>query len=240
MSVSKFLIHYKILIKHFIHRALVSDTTNLATLCSMEHQEDPSDVMSDETVESIHSTASGCDEVASDSEDVTASDSADMSITSDTECDSEESDSEESDSEESDSEESVISIGSEPEDCDYDDEIEASMFNPIYKDANISLVGAYCAILEFKRSCRVPFTTIHLFKKFFLRYTSPYEKRQFCSTCNKEYKKGQKWCDNATCIRSEPNTLISYNPRRALRRVLKSKPHNYVHNALSCSYLFIL
>ena len=37
------------------------------------------------------------------------------------------------------------------------------MFAPIYKDANISLCGAYCALMEFKRSCRLSFSTIATF-----------------------------------------------------------------------------
>lgn len=145
---SVFSIHYHILVKTFYtYRALVSDTANLgttlphSTVCSIEHQAEDSD---DEKVGSAHSTAGSI--VASDSEDavtcVTASDSEDIIAGDSEESDSEES--EESDSEESDTDE--VTIASEAEDdvtCDSEDEIEDCMFDPIYKDANISLVGAY-------------------------------------------------------------------------------------------------
>ncbi|SMN01743.1 hypothetical protein SPONN_10 [uncultured Candidatus Thioglobus sp.] len=129
-------------------------------------------------------------------------------------------------------------------DSDDEMELEKWMLKPIYENADITLCGAYCAIMEFKRACHVPFTAIkmllqllqllcpkentlpqsvHLFKKFFKRYASKFQRRQFCPDCKVEFREDQKQCGNSTCSRSEPNTLISFDPRKAIKRVLKSK-----------------
>lgn len=99
---------------------------------------------------------------------------------------------------------------------DSDDEemkLEDDMLKPIYEDADITVCGAYCAIMEFKRACHLPFTTIamllqllqllcpktnklpksiHLFKKFFEKYTSKFQRRQFCCDCKVEFRKDQE------------------------------------------------
>ena len=41
-------------------------------------------------------------------------------------------------------------------------EIEEDMFKPLYDGAGIYVCGAYCAILEFKRACRLPFTAVSM------------------------------------------------------------------------------
>lgn len=93
----------------------------------------------------------------------------------------------------------------------YEDDavIDEKMFEPIYKDATITVCGAYCAIMEFKRSCRLPFTTIpmllqllqmicpgenslpksvYMFKKFFREQSSSYKRHQFCANCGDIWK----------------------------------------------------
>lgn len=81
---------------------------------------------------------------------------------------------------------------SDSEDEDKEMELEDHMIRPIYENANITLCGAYCAIMEFKRACRLPFTAIamllqllqllcpkdntlpksvYVFKKFFQRFS---------------------------------------------------------------------
>ncbi len=35
-----------------------------------------------------------------------------------------------------------------------------NFFDPIYENVTITLCGVLCAIMEFKRACRLPFTTI--------------------------------------------------------------------------------
>lgn len=128
-------------------------------------------------------------------------------------------------------------------DCDDEVDVDMKMFEPLYDGASITICGAYCALMEFKRACRLPFTTIDMllqllqlfcpsnnklprsvykFKKFFEQFASSHQKRQFCSDCVKEFSK----CDNPDCRSTEPNTLISFDPTKAIRRVLKSKSYS--------------
>ena len=106
------------------------------------------------------------------------------------------------------------------------------MFEPLFDNASITVCGAYCAIMEFKRACRLPFTTIdmllkllqllcppnnHLpqsiykFKTFFEKFSSSHQKQQFCSDCKTEFRENQSKCDNLSCRHVEPSTLISFN-----------------------------
>ncbi len=41
-----------------------------------------------------------------------------------------------------------------------EEKLEDNMFEPLYEGANISISGTYCAIMEYKRACCLPFTTI--------------------------------------------------------------------------------
>ena len=58
---------------------------------------------------------------------------------------------------------------------------------------------------------------------FFLRFSSVYERVQFCSDCLAQFRKHQSCCDNPSCRHNEPSSMISFNPTKAIRRVLKSK-----------------
>ena len=96
--------------------------------------------------------------------------------------------------------------------CD-DETIQDKMFDPIYEHADITVCGAYCVLMEFKRACRVPFTTIakllnllqllcpsnnnlpksvYFLKKFFKKFSSSYDRRCFCRICHTEFRKDQK------------------------------------------------
>ena len=82
-------------------------------------------------------------------------------------------------------------------------EIEEDMFKPLYDGAGISVCGAYCAIMEFKRACRLPFTAVSMLlqllqllcpadklprslcvEKFFQRHSSKHTKLKYCCHCN--------------------------------------------------------
>jgi len=122
--------------------------------------------------------------------------------------------------------------------------IDDDFWEPVYEGANISTVGAYCAIMEFKRACRLSFSTIamllqllqllcpsnnklpksvYYFKKFFQGQSNSFQRRQFCSNCKTEYQDGQKLCNNSECNSLEPDTLITFDYKKAIRRVLKRK-----------------
>ena len=49
---------------------------------------------------------------------------------------------------------------SDSEGEDEDIEVDHDMFQPIYENAKITVCGVYCAIMEMKRKCRLPFTTV--------------------------------------------------------------------------------
>lgn len=134
------------------------------------------------------------------------------------------------------------------DDNDDDDEvlIDDDLWEPVYEGASISTVGAYCVIMEFKRACRLSFSTIAMllqllqllcpsqnklpksiysFKKFFQGQSNPFQRRQFCSNCKAEYQDDQKLCNNRECNSSEPDTLITFDYKKAIRRVLKRKSY---------------
>jgi len=52
--------------------------------------------------------------------------------------------------------------------------LEDSMFEPLYENANITISGAYCAIMEFKRACHLPFTTISKLLELHIRVQTYY------------------------------------------------------------------
>lgn len=121
--------------------------------------------------------------------------------------------------------------------------IEQDMFEPLYPGARITVCGAYCAIMEFKWVCKLPFTAIAMLLQlfqllcplenklprsvymFFQRYATPHTKRLFCASCSEELKGNQKHCRNASCPRQEPNSLIHIPSDRALRRIVTSKQY---------------
>ena len=129
------------------------------------------------------------------------------------------------------------------DDEDEDVLIDDDFWEPVYEGANVSTVGAYCAIMEFKRACRLFFSTIamllqllqllcpshnklpksiYTFKKIFQRNLIHLNVVN-CSNCKSEYQEGQKHCNNSECHFLEPDTLITFNYRKAIRRVLKRK-----------------
>jgi hypothetical protein len=113
--------------------------------------------------------------------------------------------------------------------CNNEVLIESKLLEPLYENANITVCGAYCVIMEFKRACNLSYRTIamllqllqllcprdnnlpksvYMFKGFFQKYTSPSQCLHFCPSCGMEFGEQQKQCANATCNRAEPNTLI--------------------------------
>ena len=132
------------------------------------------------------------------------------------------------------------------------------MFEPIYEGARITVCGAYCAIMEFKRVCRLHFTAIAMFlqilqllcpagnklprtvfilKKFFQKYSSKSRKMRFCGSCNQKLRSSQRKCSNPDC-QSEPSTLIILRPDKAIRRVLTRE--FVLHCNTSCVILIAL
>lgn len=132
-----------------------------------------------------------------------------------------------------------------PDTADDDFEVNPKLFEPIYDNASITQCGAYVAIMEFKRSCRLPFSciekllqllqllcptnnslprSVYTLRKFFNRFSVPQAKRKFCSDCTGEISDDQQdKCSNRTCRSLQPSSLTIFNPIKAIERVLKSK-----------------
>ena len=117
------------------------------------------------------------------------------------------------------------------------------MFEPLYEGAHITVCGAYCALMEFKRVCRLPFSalamllqilqllcppgnklpqSVYILKKFFQKYSSKLTKLRFCGSCNQQLQEKQRKCSNIQC-EVEPSTLIVIRPDKAIKRILTSK-----------------
>ena len=121
---------------------------------------------------------------------------------------------------------------------------DCDMFESIYPGSDITIAGAYCAIMEVKRICRLPFATIvvllqllqllcpagnklpttkYQLKKFFHKYKSPYTRRNFCRSCNTEIIGTSAKCSNRGCPNREPNSLIYISPDHSLQRIISGK-----------------
>jgi hypothetical protein len=123
-------------------------------------------------------------------------------------------------------------------------EVDSILFEPLYDSANITVCGAYCAIMEFKRVCKLPFSailmllqllqllcpsgsklprSIYILKKFFRKHSSRHKRKLFCPDCQTELTGKQQKCTNAGCQGKEPNYLITLKPDRAISNILRSK-----------------
>ena len=134
---------------------------------------------------------------------------------------------------------------SEPDvNADESMDVDSDLFEPLYDGASITVCGAYCALMEFKRACKLPFSAIlmllqllqllcppgnklprsvYVLKKFFQKHSSQHERKLFCSECHTELTGKQRKCANAECQGKEPNYLITLKPDRAISNILRSK-----------------
>ena len=127
----------------------------------------------------------------------------------------------------------------EPEEGD--DEIDEDMFEPLYLGSKIIVCGAYCAIMDFKKKCRVPFATIlsllqllqlvcpagnklprsiYRIKKFFGQLGVKQTKTLYCSTCHEGI---EDKCSKSSCPAREPDSFISMDISRQLKTILSRK-----------------
>ena len=107
----------------------------------------------------------------------------------------------------------------------------------------VTVVGAYCAIMELKRKCRLPFTAIvmvlqllqllcplgnklpttkHQLMSFFRRYPVSYSRQNFCCTCISPIQSHVRRC-NKECTKQEPNSIIEIPPDTALQQIMSGK-----------------
>ena len=144
----------------------------------------------------------------------------------------------------------------DPENSDSDDnsepdanadesmDIDSELFEPLYDGASITVCGAYCALMEFKRACKLPFSamlmllqllqllcppsnklpqSIYVLKKFFQKHSSQHKRKLFCPECHTKLQGKQRKCANVECQGKEPNYLITLKPDRAISNILRSK-----------------
>lgn len=118
------------------------------------------------------------------------------------------------------------------------------LFLPLYPGANISICGAYCAIMSLQSKCSLPFTTVseilellqllcpannklpssvyHL-RKFFSRFQSLKEKTEYCPYCQEKYV--GRSCSNVQCSYtvSEPDVFIQMDVEKQIRTIFNRK-----------------
>ena len=119
------------------------------------------------------------------------------------------------------------------------------IFQPLYPGANITICGAYCAIMHLKSKCNLPFSTVfellkllqficpqnnrlptsvYLLRKFFCQWKSHKKKTVFCSNCHEQVISEK--CCNSDCLKpgnSEPDILIEMDLKKQFKTILSSK-----------------
>ena len=124
-----------------------------------------------------------------------------------------------------------------------DDDPDSDFSRLIYPSASVTVLGAYCAIMELKRACRLPWSAIvmvlqllqllcpagnllprtkHKLSTFSRRYMSEHFRQNYCQTCMSELQGNQK-CSSNECPSGEPNSLIYIKPDDPLKRTISGK-----------------
>ena len=121
--------------------------------------------------------------------------------------------------------------------------VNSDIEEPLYSGADISVCGAYCAIMHLKSKCHLSFSTIdellkllkmicpqnnklpssvYILRKFFSQFESLKKKTIFCSNCH-EIIDGK--CCNTDCVKrnGEPDVLIHLNLPKQFRTILSRK-----------------
>lgn len=122
--------------------------------------------------------------------------------------------------------------------------IDESMFQPLYQGANITICGTYCAIMEYKRACKLPFTAIekllellelicpannglpkslYILKSFFKKRSCQVSKQKFCPDCCCEIASDKETCRNSSCHSKDVNYLYTLRPEGQIRKIVTRK-----------------
>lgn len=128
-----------------------------------------------------------------------------------------------------------------------DEQIEENnedMFVPLYPGANVTVCGAYCAIMHLQSKCRLSFSTlgevlmllqllcpqnsklprsVYILRKFFCKVKSQENRKTFCPNCHNEIE--GKTCSTPDCTvsTSEPDVFIQLDITAQLRTILSRK-----------------
>ncbi len=121
------------------------------------------------------------------------------------------------------------------------------MFEPLYDGANITICGAYCAIMKFKALSRCSLTTItHLLqllqllcptsnnlpksvytlRKFFVQFGAKKSYTRYCFNCQIEL--ASSCCQNTKCPKGDPDCFLKIDTSKQFRSILSRKLNNIV------------
>lgn len=133
------------------------------------------------------------------------------------------------------------------------------MLKEIYPGSSVTVLGAYCLLMAFKRLCKVPFSTMvvllnllqllcpaenllpknkYQLVKFAQRSASKHTRIDFCRSCRKELQRNKK-CSSGSCPNTEPNTLIMISPESALQRIISGMYTIMVYNSMTLSSMHL-
>ena len=125
-----------------------------------------------------------------------------------------------------------------------DDDTSQNLFEPLYEGVNITVCGTFCAILEYKRACKLPFTAIEkllellwlvcladnslpksmkILKSFFQKRSHSHTKKTFCSSCQAEIVSNEEKCTTLEWDGKDIDYLYTLQPEGDIRRIVTRK-----------------
>ena len=120
-----------------------------------------------------------------------------------------------------------------------------NMSEPIYPGSSLTVLGVYCILMEFKRSCRLSFTTMAMLlnllqlicptgnklpttKYQLLRFAvsskNTHSRIDYCRFCATKLQRNQR-CPSSSCQRSEPNSIIFVSPENTLQHIISGNKY---------------
>ena len=114
--------------------------------------------------------------------------------------------------------------------------VSNEMTMQIYPGSSVTVFGAYCLLMEFKRLCKIPFSTMFVLLnllqllcpvgnllptikyqlvKFARQSTSLHSTIDFCRSCGTELQRNRR-CHSRSCPKTEPNSMILISPDQTI------------------------
>ena len=119
------------------------------------------------------------------------------------------------------------------------------MSERIYPGSQVTVLEAYCLLMELKRICRLSFTTMvtllsllqilcpagnllptskHQLLKFAYQFKCKHSRIDYCRSCGGELANSSR-CPSDTCRKEEPNSILLFSPNQAIQRIIRGKYH---------------
>ena len=133
-----------------------------------------------------------------------------------------------------------------PDDPNKSKKKDSFMSNKIYSGSQVTVLEAYCLLMELKRICRLSFTTMvmllsllqilcpagnllptskHQLLKFAYQFKSKHSRIDYCRSCGDELESSCR-CPSNTCRKEEPNSILLFSPNQAIQRIIRGKLHS--------------